>query len=196
MPCCSAACCCLCGPEGCPNIMGFPYMHVGVIGVGDRKKKRPKKTELVFRFRFLGATEKPTKKSRKNRLKKVSFRSGKTDKNRPKKKTCGFRFTTLRVGGTRVIRNDLRAHIFLVWICTTYVDPAQPSHNGRSGTRRYRSRSIWSIWSRSWSIWSIRPTLTAPKKIGDLFRFTFLPGAPDIRRPPTHTSWRHLRIPT
>ena len=52
---CRAACCCL---------RGFQYRYVSVIGVVDREKKRPKKTESVFRFRFFWATEKPTLKSR------------------------------------------------------------------------------------------------------------------------------------
>ena len=65
MPCCSAACCCLGGLEDCPYITGFQYRHVAVIGVGNREKQnRPKKNESVLRFRFLGATEKPTLKSR------------------------------------------------------------------------------------------------------------------------------------
>ena len=42
---------------------GFQYRYVGVIGVGDREKKRPKKTESVFRFRFFWATEKNNLKS-------------------------------------------------------------------------------------------------------------------------------------
>ena len=58
----SAACCSLRGPVGCPYIARVPYMYVGVIGVGDMEKNRPRKTESVFLFRFYGATEKPTKK--------------------------------------------------------------------------------------------------------------------------------------
>ena len=46
------------------------------------KKKRPKKNESAFPFRFLGATEKPTKKSR------FSI------ENNRQRTTFGFRFTT------------------------------------------------------------------------------------------------------
>ena len=57
---------------------GFPYIYVGVIGAGDREKKRPKKPSQFFGF-VLGGEP-------KNRLKKVGFRSRKTEKNRPKKR--------------------------------------------------------------------------------------------------------------
>ena len=54
---------------------GFQYRYVGVIGVRDKGKKTTGKNRFVFSVSFfVGATEKPTLKSR--------FRSGKSEKNR------------------------------------------------------------------------------------------------------------------
>ena len=88
VPCCSAACCCLRELEDCLYMTGFQYRYVGVIGVGDKGKKTTGKNRFVFSVSFfVGATEKPTLKSR--------FSVGKKQQNRPKKTIFGFRFTTL-----------------------------------------------------------------------------------------------------
>ena len=52
---------------------GLQYRYVGVIGVGDRGKKKTEKNRVGFSGSFLGQP--------KNRLQKVGFRSGKTEKN-------------------------------------------------------------------------------------------------------------------
>ena len=60
---------------GCTNIMFL-------LGYRTGGKKRPRKTESVFRFQFIFPTEKPTNKSR--------FSVGKTDENPTEKNE--FRF--------------------------------------------------------------------------------------------------------
>ena len=107
MPCCCAACCCLRGQEDRPYMKERyssavllccvllsagergPSIHDGVsIQIcrrywrGGREKKRPKTTSRVFGFGLFGQP--------KNRLKNVGFRSGKNEKNRPKKPTSVF----------------------------------------------------------------------------------------------------------
>ena len=65
---------------------GFQYRYVGVIGVGDKGKKTTGKNRFVFSVSFfVGATEKPTLKSR--------FSVGK----KREKPVFGFRFTTMVV---------------------------------------------------------------------------------------------------
>ena len=70
------------------NIKGFPYRYEGFIGVGDRVKKRPRKIESVFRFRFIFPTEKPTNSGR--------FSVGKADE-KPTEQN-DFRFSVHNTG--------------------------------------------------------------------------------------------------
>ena len=59
---------------------GFQYIDVGVVGVGDRKKKNKRKKRVGFSVSFFGGNR------------KTDFT--KNEKNRPKKTTFGFRLTT------------------------------------------------------------------------------------------------------
>ena len=71
------SCCCVPKLSTCPSITGFPYRYVGVFYVGDMEKNPTEKTESVGRFRFWGATEKPTltvAKTRKKMTKKDFIR--------------------------------------------------------------------------------------------------------------------------
>ena len=72
----------------CPKMTMFQYRYVGVNGVGDREKNDRKRPSRFFGFVSFGQP--------KNRLPKVGFLSGKTEKNQLNKPTSGFRFTTLR----------------------------------------------------------------------------------------------------
>ena len=77
----------------CPYITDFHtvyiYKYVGVIGVGDRGKKRPE-TKIVFSFFFLFG-------NRKTAFKKSLFGRENRKVKRPTKTIFGFRFTTLSI---------------------------------------------------------------------------------------------------
>ena len=73
------------GARDCPYIQ---YRYVGVIGVGDRdKKKTTEKDRVGFSVSFVLG-------NRKTDFNKSVF-GRETEKKRPKKSTFGFRFTTL-----------------------------------------------------------------------------------------------------